>query len=225
VGSPGSGHVRHNDVLKRGFDVLGSLVGLLVLAPVGAAVALGVRLRLGRPVLYRQRRPGRLGVPFEILKFRTMTDARDDEGRLRPDADRMTRLGHFVRSTSLDEIPEFVNVLRGEMSLVGPRPLLMQYLDRYTPEQNRRHEVRPGLTGWAQVHGRNASSWDDRLALDVWYVDHRTLWLDLKIVALTIRAVVTREGVSADGHVTMPEFQGRSAEPPTPLHDGSEVDH
>lgn len=182
--------------------------GLLLLSPLLAALGLLVRQRLGSPVLFRQVRPGLGGEPFEMVKFRTMTDARDANGTLLPDSERMTPLGQFLRSSSLDELPELWNVVRGEMSLVGPRPLLMRYLDRYTPEQARRHEVRPGITGLAQVSGRNALSWEDKFALDVWYVDHRSLGLDLKILAQTVLKVVRRDNVSASDHVTMPEFAG-----------------
>jgi len=194
--------------IKRAFDVAAAAVGLVVLSPVLAGVALAVRLRLGAPVLFRQERPGLHGRPFTMLKFRTMTDARDAAGRLLPDAERLTPLGRLLRSTSLDELPELWNVLRGDMSLVGPRPLLVRYLDRYTPEQARRHEVRPGLTGWAQVNGRNALTWEEKFALDVWYVDHASLALDLKILLLTLRRVLAREGISAAGEATMPEFTG-----------------
>ena len=194
--------------IKRAFDVAAAAVGLVVLSPVLAGVALAVRLRLGAPVLFRQERPGLHGRPFIMLKFRTMTDARDAAGRLLPDAERLTPLGRLLRSTSLDELPELWNVLRGDMSLVGPRPLLVRYLDRYTPEQARRHEVRPGLTGWAQVNGRNALTWEEKFALDVWYVDHASLALDLKILLLTLRRVLAREGISAAGEATMPEFTG-----------------
>ena len=167
-----------------------------------------VRLNLGRPVFFRQPRPGRQGRVFELIKFRTMTQARDAQGHLLPDAQRLTRFGRWLRSTSLDELPEVLNVLRGEMSLVGPRPLLVQYLDRYSPEQARRHEVLPGLTGWVQVKGRNALTWEEKFRLDVWYVDHRSLWLDLRILALTVWHVLRRHGVSAPGAATMPEFMG-----------------
>ncbi len=191
---------------KRVFDVLAAGVALILLAPVYVIVALLVAVRLGRPVLFRQLRPGLRGRPFRLVKFRTMTDARDAEGNLLPDDVRLTRFGRFLRSTSLDELPELWNVLRGDMSLVGPRPLLMSYLERYTPEQARRHEVRPGLTGWAQVNGRNRLGWDDRFAHDVWYVDRVGLWLDLKILAATVAAVARRDGISAEGNATMPEF-------------------
>lgn len=173
-------------------------------------LALLVRFKLGAPVLFRQQRPGLHGRPFTLYKFRTMTDARDAEGALLPDAERLTSFGHFLRSTSLDELPELFNVLKGEMSLVGPRPLLMEYLPRYTPEQQRRHEVRPGLTGWAQVNGRNALSWEEKFALDVWYVEHCSFWLDLKILVLTTGKIINREGISQPGHATMEEFRGSS---------------
>lgn len=185
--------------------------GLIVLSPVLVGLALVVRQRLGSPVFFRQIRPGLHGEPFEMVKFRTMTDARGPDGELLPDAERLTSFGRFLRSSSLDELPELWNVLKGDMSLVGPRPLLMRYLDRYTPEQARRHEVRPGITGLAQVSGRNAISWEDKFALDVWYVDHRSFWLDLQILARTVLKVVRRDDISADAHVTMPEFQGTVA--------------
>ncbi|MBN1311619.1 MAG: sugar transferase [Anaerolineae bacterium] len=194
--------------LKHFLDILGASIGLVVLMPFMVVVVLLIKFAMGDPFLFRQQRPGLKGRPFTLLKFRTMTDARDASGNLLPDSERLTPLGRFLRRTSLDELPTFVNILRGEMSLVGPRPLLMQYLDRYTPEQMRRHEVRPGITGWAQVNGRNAISWEEKFALDVWYVDHQSLWLDLKILLLTIWKVVTREGISQQGHATMPEFMG-----------------
>src|SRR5215813_13957247 len=181
---------------KRLFDVLLTVPFLLVCAPVVALVALGVRLRLGSPVLFCQQRPGLHGQSFTLLKFRTMTEARNGQGHLLSDAERLTPLGRFLRSTSLDELPEFLNVLRGEMSLVGPRPLLMKYLERYTPEQMRRHEVKPGITGWAQVNGRNAISWEEKFSFDVWYVEHQAFWLDLKIIALTAWKILKREGIS-----------------------------
>jgi sugar transferase EpsL len=173
-----------------------------------------VRLQLGQPVLFRQLRPGMHGRPFTLYKFRTMTDACDASGCLLPDSQRITPFGRFLRSTSLDELPELWNVLRGDMSLFGPRPLLMQYLDRYTPEQARRHEVRPGLTGWAQVHGRNAISWDEKFALDVWYVDHVSFWLDLHIAFLTVWTVLRRAGINAAGEATMSEFLGNTSSIP-----------
>ncbi|NMC02463.1 MAG: sugar transferase [Chloroflexi bacterium] len=193
---------------KRLLDLTLTFPALLFLLPVGALVALLVRLRLGAPVLFCQQRPGRHGRPFMLYKFRTMTDARDAQGALLPDAERLTPFGRFLRSTSLDELPELFNVLKGEMSLVGPRPLLMEYLPRYTPEQRRRHEVRPGLTGWAQVNGRNALSWEEKFALDVWYVEHCSFWLDLKILWRTLVKVLRREGISSEGHATASKFMG-----------------
>ena len=169
-----------------------------------------MRLKLGSPVLFRQRRPGLHGKPFTIYKFRTMTDARDAQGKLLPDAERLTPFGRFLRSASLDELPELFNVLKGDMSLVGPRPLLMQYLDRYTPEQMRRHEVKPGITGWAQVNGRNAITWEQKFALDVWYVDNKSLGLDGKIILLTLWKILKREGISQPGQATMEEFMGQA---------------
>lgn len=193
---------------KRLFDlVLASTLLVLVALPT-LLIATVVRFRLGVPVLYSSQRPGLHGELFTLFKFRTMTDDRDESGELLADEKRLTRFGRFLRSTSLDELPELVNVVRGEMSLVGPRPLLPRYLDRYTAEQARRHEVRPGITGLAQVRGRNAISWEDRLALDVWYVDNRSFALDLKILAETVGAVVRRDNVNAPGHATMPEFGG-----------------
>lgn len=200
-----------DDWLKRALDVAVVVtIGLPVLV-ISLAVAVIVRVKLGTPVLFRQVRPGLRGRPFELLKFRTMTDARDRHGQLLSDDVRLTRTGRTLRSLSLDELPQLINVLRGDMSLVGPRPLLMQYLDRYTPRQARRMEVRPGITGWAQVNGRNALNWEERFELDVWYVDNRDLWLDLRILLLTILRVVRRDGVSAGGHVTMPEFMGSTS--------------
>ncbi|MEA3009199.1 MAG: hypothetical protein QOJ91_891 [Sphingomonadales bacterium] len=193
---------------KRPFDILLSGLGLIVLAPVLAAVAAAVAIALGRPVLFRQVRPGRHGKPFRLVKFRTMLDAVGPDGKPLDDSQRLTRFGRMLRASSLDELPELCNVLKGDMSLVGPRPLLMHYLPLYTPEQARRHEVRPGLTGWTAVNGRNALSWDDKLALDVWYVDHRSFRLDLKILLMTIAKVLSRAGVAAEGSETMPEFRG-----------------
>jgi len=193
---------------KRLLDLAFTLPALILLAPVLALLALLVRLNLGWPVLFRQQRPGLRGEPFTILKFRTMTDARDARGNLLPDEDRLTRFGQFLRNTSLDELPELLNVLKGEMSLVGPRPLLMRYLGRYSPEQMRRHEAKPGITGWAQVNGRNDISWEEKFNLDVWYVDHQSLWLDLRIMALTGWKILTREGVSQPGYFSSPEFEG-----------------
>lgn len=194
--------------MKRLFDLLLSIGLLLALAlPLLFMWALVIR-KLGSPVLFRQVRPGLHGRPFMMVKFRTMTDERGADGEFLPDAQRLTPFGRFLRATSLDELPELWNVLRGEMSLVGPRPLLMEYLPRYTPEQARRHEVRPGITGWAQVNGRNALSWEERFKLDVWYVDHRSVLLDLRILWLTVRKVLVREGIHADGEATMPRFTG-----------------
>lgn len=196
--------------MKRALDILGAMVGLVLLSPVLAGIALLVRRQMGRPVLFRQIRPGLNGRPFAMVKFRTMLEATDAHGRPLPDAERLTGLGRFLRASSLDELPELWNVLRGDMSLVGPRPLLTEYLPLYTPFQARRHEVRPGITGWAQVNGRNALSWDEKFALDVWYVENRSLWLDLRILWLTVRKVVRREGISAAGDATMPRFTGRA---------------
>lgn len=195
-------------MLKRLFDVVGASIGLLVLAPVYCILALLIRYRLGSPVLFRQVRPGLHGKPFRMIKFRTMRDAFGPDGQALPDARRMTSLGRLLRSTSLDELPELWNVLKGDMSLVGPRPLLMEYLPLYSHEQARRHKVRPGITGWAQVNGRNAISWEEKFALDVWYVDHHTLWLDMKILYLTLCKVLVRDGISAEGEATMPKFTG-----------------
>lgn len=194
--------------MKRLFDLLASAMGLLILAVPLALLTWQVRRKLGSPVLFTQVRPGLHGKPFRMVKFRTMTDARDASGALLPDAQRLTPFGRFLRASSLDELPELWNVLRGDMSLVGPRPLLMEYLPLYSPEQARRHEVRPGITGWAQINGRNAISWADKFALDVWYVDHRSLWLDIKILRLTVRKVLVRDGISAAGEATMPRFEG-----------------
>lgn len=193
---------------KRALDILGAAIGLIVFSPILIAISLMIRREMGSPVLFRQTRPGRHGKPFQMIKFRTMRDAIDASGRPLPDGERLTTLGRFLRSSSLDELPELWNVLKGEMSLVGPRPLLMEYLPLYSPEQARRHELRPGVTGWAQVNGRNAISWDEKFALDVWYVDNRSFWLDLKIIWLTIRKVVKRDGISAAGEATMPRFKG-----------------
>jgi sugar transferase EpsL len=195
-------------LVKRSCDFLAALVLLTVLAPLLGLVALAVRITMGSPILFRQTRPGLRGRPFVLLKFRTMSDSRDADGQLLPDAQRLTPLGLLLRKTSFDELPQLWNVLLGQMSLVGPRPLLMQYLDRYTPEQARRHEVRPGITGWAQVNGRNALTWERKFELDVWYVDHWSVWLDLRILWLTVMKVVKREGISQAGEATMEEFLG-----------------
>jgi sugar transferase EpsL len=200
--------VRSDDALKRVIDVLGASTALVVLSPLLAVVAVLVRVRMGSPVLFRQLRPGREGRPFELTKFRTMTDQRGPDGTLLPDAQRLTALGRFLRRTSIDELPELVNVVRGDMSLVGPRPLLMEYLPRYSAEQARRHEVRPGVTGWTQVNGRNELTWDEKFALDVWYVEHRSTRLDLEILGRTVSQVLSGQGVSAPGHATMEPFRG-----------------
>jgi lipopolysaccharide/colanic/teichoic acid biosynthesis glycosyltransferase len=193
---------------KRFFDFWVSLLCMILLSPVLFVLCFLVWWMHGLPIFFRQIRPGLYGAPFECIKFRTMTDARDFDGNPLPDSDRMTCLGSFMRSTSLDELPELWNVLKGDMSLVGPRPLLMEYLPLYTPEQARRHEVRPGITGWAQINGRNSLSWEEKFAMDVWYVDHHCFLLDMKILWLTLWNVVSRKGISADGHATMPKFKG-----------------
>jgi len=193
---------------KRGLDIALALLGLLLLSPIFLGVAVALLLERKGPIFFRQRRPGLRGRPFTLIKFRSMTEARDAAGNLMPDGARLTRLGRLLRSTTLDELPELWNVLRGEMSIVGPRPLLMQYLGRYSPEQARRHAVRPGLTGYAQIKGRNALSWDEKLALDTWYVDNRTMRLDLHIIAATVMLVLRRQGISAAGEATMGEFMG-----------------
>ena len=206
------GHLATGVVAKRAFDLVGAIAAVVVLAPLLLMVAALVRIFLGSPVLFRQSRPGWNGKLFMCLKFRTMTDARDAEGRLLADAERMTGFGRFLRRSSIDELPELINVIHGEMSLVGPRPLLPQYLERYTPEQMRRHEVKPGITGWAQVNGRNALDWKRKFELDVWYVDHHSLWLDVLILARTLGKILQSDGISSSGHATMPEFFGVSAE-------------
>jgi len=198
-------------VIKRLFDIVASFCGLLLLTPVIAIVAWQIRRKLGSPVLFRQVRPGLNGKPFEMIKFRTMRDAIDGAGNPLPDSDRMTPFGSFLRSSSLDELPELWNVLKGDMSLVGPRPLLMEYLPLYSPEQYRRHEARPGVTGWAQINGRNALSWDEKFKLDIWYVDNRSFLLDMKIILLTIKKVIVRDGINADGEATMAKFTGRKS--------------
>jgi sugar transferase EpsL len=195
-------------LIKRIFDLAVAGFGLLLLSPLLLVLALLVLAAHGTPVLFRQQRPGYKGRPFRIYKFRTMTDRRGPDGNLLPDSERLTRLGRFLRSTSLDELPELFNVLRGEMSWVGPRPLLMQYLERYSPEQMRRHDVVPGITGWAQVNGRNAITWEEKFKLDTWYVDHWSFWLDIKILWLTLWKALKREGISQPGHATMEEFRG-----------------
>jgi len=195
-------------MIKRTFDIVASLTGLILLSPVIAITAWQVKRKLGSPVLFRQVRSGLNGAPFEMIKFRTMLDARDADNNPLPDSERMTPFGNFLRSTSLDELPELLNVVKGEMSIVGPRPLLIEYLPLYNAEQFRRHEVRPGVTGWAQINGRNALSWTKKFALDVWYVDNRSFLLDMKIILRTVRKVVVRDGISADGEVSMPKFNG-----------------
>ncbi|EHR6470831.1 sugar transferase [Vibrio parahaemolyticus] len=194
--------------MKRIFDFTASLCGLILLSPIIALVAWKIRKNLGSPVLFRQTRPGLHGKPFEMVKFRTMKDAADEQGNPLPDSERMTSFGDKLRNSSLDELPELWNVLKGDMSLVGPRPLLMQYLPLYSKEQARRHEVRPGVTGWAQINGRNAISWEEKFKLDVWYVDNRNLWLDIKILCLTVKKVFIKEGITSEGHVTAEAFKG-----------------
>lgn len=194
--------------MKRAFDFSVALFALIIFSPLVVFLAYKVKRNLGSPVLFRQTRPGLKGRPFEMVKFRTMKDAVDQLGNSLPDSERMTPFGDKLRNSSLDELPGLWSVLKGEMSLVGPRPLLMRYLPLYNKEQARRHDVRPGVTGWAQVNGRNAISWEEKFALDVWYVDNRTFWLDIKILFLTVKKVFVKEGISADEHVTMPEFEG-----------------
>jgi len=197
--------------VKRLFDVIASAAALVVLSPLFIIIALAIRWKMKSPILFEQERPGFKGIPFNLYKFRTMSDRRDGDGHLLADAERLTSFSRFLRATSLDEVPELWNVLNGNMSIVGPRPLLMQYLERYTPEQARRHEVKPGITGWAQVNGRNAITWEDKFKLDVWYVDHQSFWLDLKIIALTIWKILKREGISHPGQATMQEFESVKA--------------
>ena len=196
--------------MKRLFDIILSIASLLFIAPMIILVAFLVRLKLGMPVFFSQIRPGFHGKPFIMYKFRTMTIERNEQGQLLPDQLRLTRFGKLLRNTSLDEFPALINVIKGEMSLVGPRPLLMEYLDRYTPEQARRHEVKPGITGWAQVNGRNAISWEEKFQLDVWYVDNQSLWLDMKILWITLVKVFKREGISQEGQATVEYFLGNS---------------
>ena len=198
-------------MIKRFFDIVVSAIALLLLSPVIAIVAWKISRKLGSPVLFRQVRPGLNGKPFTMVKFRTMRDATDKNGNPLPDSERMTPFGNFLRSSSLDELPELWNVLKGDMSLVGPRPLLMEYLPLYNKEQARRHEVRPGVTGWAQINGRNAISWEEKFKLDVWYVDNQSFWLDIKILFLTVKKVFIRDGISAEGEATMSKFTGSSS--------------
>jgi sugar transferase EpsL len=199
--------------MKRLLDIVIASTALAILALPMLAIALAVRLVLGKPVFFVQERPGLHGVLFKLIKFRTMREAYDVHREPLSDADRMTRFGSFLRAMSLDELPELINVLKGEMSLVGPRPLMTEYLPLYSPEQTRRHEIRPGITGWAQVNGRNALSWEEKFRLDVWYVDHQSLWLDLKILCLTAFAVLRAEGINQEGHTTAPKFTGSGAAP------------
>jgi sugar transferase EpsL len=206
-----SGIAHGSAFAKRAFDLAIAVPAAIALAPLQAVLAVLVRMRLGSPILFRQVRPGLHGDPFTIYKFRTMTEARDEDGVLLPDAARLTRFGRFLRASSLDELPELYNVLKGDMSIVGPRPLLMQYLDRYTPEQARRHDVRPGITGWTQVNGRNSISWEEKFELDVWYVDHRTFGLDCRILARTFRTLIRHDGINAPGVATNEEYMGKEA--------------
>lgn len=194
--------------MKRAFDICVSLSVLLVGWPLLLLLALLIRIKLGSPVFFKHQRPGIHGKPFGMIKFRTMMDASDNEGNLLPDAERLTSFGEFLRKFSLDELPELWNVLNGDMSLVGPRPLLMEYLPLYSVEQAKRHNVKPGITGWAQVNGRNAIGWDEKFKLDVWYVEHQSFWLDIKILFMTVYKVLKREGISQDGHATMEKFSG-----------------
>jgi len=202
----GSDSMFYSKCGKQIFDLALTIPGLLVLSPILVLIALLVRTKLGRPVLFKQIRPGLYGKPFILYKFRTMTDKQDENGDLLPDEGRLTSLGQFLRKTSMDELPGLFNVIKGDMSIVGPRPLLVEYLDRYTPEQARRHDVKPGITGWAQVNGRNSISWEEKFKLDVWYVDNWSLRLDLKIVLMTIRKILKREGINELGQATMKEF-------------------
>jgi len=201
-------HIRTTPLGKRLFDLSVSLAAIIVLSPILILIAFVLFISDGCPVIFTQDRPGKRGVPFKNYKFRTMNNQRDPKGNILPDKERITRIGKFLRRFSLDELPEIFNVLRGNMSIVGPRPLLMQYLERYTEEQSRRHEVLPGITGWAQVNGRNAISWEEKFSLDVWYIDHWTFWLDIKIILLTIWKVISGEGISQPGRATMDEFMG-----------------
>lgn len=196
-------------MIKRLLDILASFFGLLFLSPLLVIIAWKIRKNLGSPVLFKQVRPGKNGKPFQMVKFRTMLDATNTDGQPLPDSVRLTIFGNWLRSTSLDELPELWNVLKGDMSLVGPRPLLIEYLPLYSAEQYRRHDMRPGITGWAQVNGRNALSWEDKFKLDVWYVDNHSFWLDLRIIFLTVKKVLVRDGINADGEATMTKFTGK----------------
>lgn len=202
------------DLVKRGFDIVIAVVAMVALVVPFVFIGLSVRVLLGSPIFFVQTRPGRFGEPFEMVKFRTMTDERDSLGEIKPDSERLTAFGKWLRSTSLDELPELWNVLRGEMSIVGPRPLLPSYLPLYSALQARRHEVRPGITGWAQVNGRNALTWERKFEFDVWYVDNHSILLDLKIIALTVKKVFSRDGISAQGEATMPRFRGSDSRTP-----------
>jgi len=201
---------RKTPLSKRLLDILISAIILMLASPLLLLTAVLIFLSYGTPIFFKHERPGKDGLPFKLIKFRSMRDARDQEGNVLPDAERITRFGQFIRRTSIDELPEFYNVLRGDMSLVGPRPLLMQYLQRYSAEQARRHDVLPGVTGWAQINGRNAISWDDKFKYDLWYIDHWTFWLDVKIIFLTIWKVLKGDGISQPGRATMDEFMGNS---------------
>ena len=200
-------------ISKRILDLLASSTGLILLSPFLLVISIVILASYGQPILFRQKRPGYLGKPFFIYKFRTMAEAFDSEGVLRPDVERLTRFGRFLRTMSIDELPELLNVIRGEMSIVGPRPLLMQYLERYSSEQARRHNVLPGMTGWAQINGRNAITWEDKFRYDVWYVDHWTFWFDMKIIALTFWKVLLREGINEPGRISAGEFMGTKRKP------------
>lgn len=195
-------------ILKRLFDFIFSFLGLIFLSPVFLITGLLIRCKLGSPIIFKQQRPGMYGKSFNVYKFRSMTDERDEKGELLPDHVRLTKFGQLLRKLSLDELPQLFNVLKGDISLVGPRPLLIEYLELYTPEQARRHEVRPGITGWAQVNGRNAILWEEKFKLDVWYVDNRSFWLDMKILFMTVHKVFKSEGISQNGHVTIEKFRG-----------------
>jgi lipopolysaccharide/colanic/teichoic acid biosynthesis glycosyltransferase len=199
-------------ISKRLFDLILTIPGLVLISPILFVISILIRIKLGKPILFRQVRPGYQNRLFTVFKFRTMTDERDEGGNLFSDKDRITPFGRFMRNLSIDELPELINVLRGEMSLVGPRPLLLKYLERYSPEQIRRHEVLPGMTGWAQINGRNTITWQDKFRFDVWYVDNMSIWLDIKILALTLWKVVRREGISQEGHATAEEFMGNSSD-------------
>jgi sugar transferase EpsL len=209
-------------ISKRTFDLVFSLVAIILLSPILFIISIALLITLSRPIFFRQPRPGLRGQPFTIYKFRTMSNLRDKNGNLLPDAQRLTRLGRFLRSLSLDELPELFNILKGDMSIVGPRPLLMQYLERYNPQQARRHEVLPGMTGWAQINGRNAITWDDKFRHDVYYVDHWSFWFDMKIIGLTIWKVLTREGINQPGYISAGEFMGSDQAGPQNLNDASD---